>query len=168
MSNESRIHNAALRSKIMSAEEAAALIKPGDNVGMSGFTGSGYPKEVPIALAKRVTEAHERGEKYRIGVWTGASTAPALDGALAAANAVETRLPYQSDPDCRNRINSGEMEYLDIHLSHVAQFVWFGYLGKLDTAVVEVAGIREDGSLIPATSIGNNKTWLDLADKFII
>jgi succinyl-CoA:acetate CoA-transferase len=168
MSNESRIHNAALRSKIMSAEEAAALIPTGVNVGMSGFTGSGYPKEVPLALAKRIVAGHEKGEKYRIGVWTGASTAPALDGALAAANGVETRLPYQSDPDCRNRINSGEMEYLDIHLSHVAQFVWFGYLGKLDTAVVEVAGVREDGSLIPATSIGNNKTWLDLADKIIL
>ena len=168
MTNESRIHNAALRSKIMSADEAAALIKPGVNVGMSGFTGSGYPKEVPIALAKRVTEAHQRGEKYRIGVWTGASTAPALDGALAAANAVETRLPYQSDPDCRNRINSGEMEYLDIHLSHVAQFVWSGFLGKLDIAVVEVSGILEDGRLIPSSSIGNNKTWLDQADRIIL
>ena len=35
------------------------------------------------------------------------------------------------------RINAGEMEYIDIHLSHVAQFVWSGFLGKLDVAVVE-------------------------------
>ena len=28
----------------MSADEAASLIRSGDQVGMSGFTGSGYPK----------------------------------------------------------------------------------------------------------------------------
>jgi succinyl-CoA:acetate CoA-transferase len=60
------------------------------------------------------------------------------------------------------------MEYIDIHLSHVGQFVWGGFLGKLDVAVVEVAGIREDGSLIPSSSVGNNKTWLDCADKIIL
>ena len=34
---------------------------------------------------------------------------------------VELRLPYQSDPICRKKINAGEMEYLDIHLSHVGR-----------------------------------------------
>jgi len=78
------------------------------------------------------------------------------------------RLPYQSDPTCRARINAGEMDYIDIHLSHVAQHVWFGFLGRLNVAVVEVAGILEDGRLIPSTSVGNNKTWLDQADKVIL
>ncbi len=168
MHPESRIFNKALKSKIMSAEQAAALISSGDNVGMSGFTGSGYPKVVPAALAKRIEDANKEGQKFRIGVWTGASTAPELDGALAKVDGVEMRLPYQSDPICRNRINAGEMDYIDIHLSHVAQFVWFGFLGKLNIAVVEVAGILEDGRLIPSTSIGNNKTWLDQADKVIL
>ena len=45
--SHSRVLNTALRQRIMSADEAAALIHNGDNVGMSGFTGSGYPKEVP-------------------------------------------------------------------------------------------------------------------------
>ncbi len=168
MSSGSRIHNAAMRSKIMSAEEAAALIPSGVNVGMSGFTGAGYPKEVPAALAKRIMDANLSGKKFKIGVWTGASTAPELDGALAMVDGVEMRLPYQSDPTCRKRINAGEMEYIDIHLSHVAQFVWFGFLGKLDVAVVEVAGIREDGSLIPSSSVGNNKTWIDQAEHIIL
>ena len=78
------------------------------------------------------------------------------------------RLPYQSDPVCRARINAGEMDYIDIHLSHVAQYVWFGFLGRLNVAVVEVAGILEDGRLIPSSSVGNNKTWLDQADKVIL
>jgi len=168
MNTTSRVLCKALQGKIMSAEQAAALISSGDNVGMSGFTGSGYPKELPKALATRIEDANSTGKKFRIGVWTGASTAPELDGALAKVDGVEMRLPYQSDPICRNRINAGEMEYLDIHLSHVAQFVWFGFLGKLNIAVVEVAGILEDGRLIPSTSIGNNKTWLDQADKVIL
>lgn len=166
--NQSRILCSSLQDKIMSAEEAAALIHDGVNVGMSGFTGSGYPKSVPQALARRIAEAHAFGKHFRIGVWTGASTAPELDGALAEADGVEMRLPYQSDPVCRKRINSGQMEYIDIHLSHVAQFVWFGFLGKLDIALVEVAGILEDGRLVPSSSVGNNKTWLEQADKVIL
>ena len=166
--SESRIHCAALGAKIMSADEAAALIPSGVNVGMSGFTGSGYPKAVPAALARRIEAENARGQRFRIGVWTGASTAPELDGALAKVDGIEMRLPYQSDPVCRERINAGEMEYIDIHLSHVAQFVWFGFLGKLDVAVVEVAGILPDGRLIPSSSVGNNKTWLEQADKVIL
>ena len=168
MTRENRIHCPALQNRVMSAEEAAALIPSGANVGMSGFTGSGYPKALPAALARRIETANANGGKFRIGVWTGASTAPELDGALAKVDGIEMRLPYQSDPVCRERINAGQMEYIDIHLSHVAQFVWFGFLGKLDVAVVEVAGILPDGRLIPATSVGNNKTWLDQADKIIL
>ncbi len=164
----SRIANAALRRKVMSAEAAAEHIRPGDNVGMSGFTGAGYPKAVPQALAERMTRARERGDSFRIGVWTGASTAPELDGALAEADGIELRLPYQSDPVSRRKINDGTMEYIDVHLSHVAQMTWEGFLGRLDVALVEIAGITENGDLIPSASVGNNKTWLDLADRVIL
>ena len=164
----SRVLCAALKSKIMTAAEAAALIPAGANVGMSGFTGSGYPKAVPAALAQRIESLHAAGNKFKISVWTGASTAPELDGALASVDGIEMRLPYQSDPICRKRINAGEMDYIDIHLSQVAQFVWFGFFGQLDVSVVEVAAIREDGTLIPSGSVGNNKTWLDQANKVIL
>jgi succinyl-CoA:acetate CoA-transferase len=150
----------------MSADEAASLVPNGANVGMSGFTGAGYPKAVPLALARRIEQP--RAEPFRIGVWTGASTAPELDGALAKVNGIELRLPYQSDPVTRQRINAGTMDYIDLHLSHVAQFVWFGFLGHLDVAVIEVAAILPDGRLVPSTSIGNNKTWLDQADLVIL
>jgi succinyl-CoA:acetate CoA-transferase len=78
--NSSLVMSQALRTKIMSADDAAALVAAGANVGMSGFTGSGYPKAVPLALARRIEAAHARGEPFRIGVWTGASTAPARTG----------------------------------------------------------------------------------------
>ena len=61
----SRIHHPGLRSKVMSAAEAAAFIQHGTTVGMSGFTGSGYPKAVPMALAERAKALHARGEEFR-------------------------------------------------------------------------------------------------------
>lgn len=163
-----RIAHSGLRSKVMSAEEAAALIEPGTAVGMSGFTGSGYPKEVPQALANRIEAAHGAGDPFQVRVWTGASTGPELDGALAKANGIEFRLPYNSDPIARDKINKGEMNYFDMHLSQVAPMAWEGFFGPLDAAVIEVSGITADGALIPSSSIGNNKTWLDRADKVIL
>ena len=135
---------------------------------MSGFTGAGYPKAVPGALVDRMSEAKSRGERFAVSVWTGASTAPELDGALAEVEGVDLRMPYQSDPVSRAKINAGLMDYMDIHLSHVAQMVWEGFFGHMDIAVIEVAGITEDGELIPSSSVGNNKTWIDQADKVIL
>ncbi|WP_146825212.1 acetyl-CoA hydrolase/transferase family protein [Aeromicrobium flavum] len=155
-------------SRIMSAEEAVQFIRPGDNVGMSGFTGAGYPKVVPSALAAKARAAHDAGEEFRIGLWTGASTAPQADGVLAEAHAISTRLPYNSDPSLRRQINAGEVDYIDAHLSHSAQQMWFGFYGPLDIAVIEVTAILPDGLLVPGSSVGNNKTWLDQADKVIL
>jgi len=163
-----RILNQDLANKIMPAAAAAELIRPGMTLGMSGFTGSGYPKAVPVALASLIEAAEQRGDKFALRILTGASTAPELDGVLAKAGGIEFRVPYQSDPELRSRINKGEVEYMDIHLGQVAQYTWFGFLGKIDMAVVEVSGILPDGRLIPSTSVGNNKTWLDLADKVIL
>src|SRR3954447_22998585 len=168
MPGSGRIHHPALARKVVPADAAAAMISPGATVGMSGFTGAGYPKEVPRALAQRIIEMNASGTKFKINVWTGASTAPQLEGPLAAADGIELRLPYQSDPVSRQKINAGHMEYIDVHLSHVAQMVWEGFLGHLDVALVEVSGVTADGELIPSSSVGNNKTWIDQADAVIL
>ena len=164
----SRIGCERLRAKVMAADAAAALIEPGSTVGLSGFTGSGYPKAVPLALASIIERRNAAGDPFRVRVWTGASTGPELDGALARANGIEFRLPYNSDPHARERINRGEMEYFDMHLSQVAPMAWQGFLGPLDTAVIEVSGVLPDGSLVPSSSVGNNKTWLDRASRIIL
>ena len=135
---------------------------------MSGFTGAGYPKAVPGALARRIAEANAGGDRFAISVWTGASTAPEIDGVLAEVDGIELRMPYQSDPVTRAKINAGRMDYLDVHLSHVAQMVWEGFFGHLDLALIEVAGVTRDGELIPSSSVGNNKTWIDQADHVIL
>ena len=128
-----RVRNKELQSKICTAEEAAAYIKPGMNVGTSGFTPSGYPKAVPLALAKRMEE-----EPFKINLWTGASTGDEEDGALTRANGIAFRMPYQTNKDMRNAINSGKIDYCDLHLSESAQLARYGFLGgKIDVAIVE-------------------------------
>ncbi|MDO6461528.1 acetyl-CoA hydrolase/transferase family protein [Granulosicoccaceae sp. 1_MG-2023] len=168
MFSESRILSPELKQRVVSAEAAAALIPSGATVGMSGFTGAGYPKAVPQALVEQIKRSHEAGERFRINVWTGASTAPELDGKLAEVDGINMRLPFQSDPTCRKQINDGYMHYTDIHLSEVSQYAWSGFLGKLDIAVIEVTAILEDGRLVPSSSVGNNKTWIEQADKVIL
>ncbi len=164
----SRIASEQYRAKVMSAEEAAKLIKHGDNVGFSGFTGAGYPKLVPVALAGQIKAAHDRGDEFMIGCWTGASTAPELDGELAAVDGISYRMPYQSDPHMRNKINAGISDYQDIHLSHSGPLVRGGFLGKLDVAVIEVTAITEEGEAIPSSSVGNNVAYMEAAEKIIL
>ena len=150
-----RIRNPTLQARLMTADAAAAFIAAGDTVAMSGFTGAGHPKAVPLALAARMQQAQARGDAYRVRLLTGASTAPELDGALATVDGMELRLPYQSDPTVRERINSGQLDYLDIHLGHVGQQARGGFFGDIDVAVVEIAAVLEDGRLIPSSSVGN-------------
>lgn len=159
-----RVRNAALRAKIVSAEEAAAAIKPGMNVGTSGFTPAGYPKAVPLALAERIKK-----EKFKINLWTGASVGKELDGALAECEGVQKRLPYQTNDAVRKLINAGKVQYTDLHLSHVAQMSRYGYLGgKVDVAIVEACAITEEGHIIPTTSLGNSASFIQSADIVIV
>ena len=159
-----RVRNKELQAKIVTAEEAAAFIKPGMNVGTSGFTPSGYPKAVPMALAARMEKEH-----FQINLWTGASTGDEEDGALARANGTKFRMPYQTNKDMRNAINSGKIDYCDLHLSESAQLARYGFLGgKIDVAIVEACAITEEGNIIPTTSMGNSASYVETADVVIV
>jgi acetyl-CoA hydrolase len=87
----------------LTADEAASLIKNGQTVAFSGFTPAGAPKDIPKAVAAHATALHAAGQPFRIGVMTGASTGKSLDGALAKADAMLFRTPYQNNPDLRKR-----------------------------------------------------------------
>ncbi|HIX43265.1 MAG TPA: acetyl-CoA hydrolase, partial [Candidatus Kurthia intestinigallinarum] len=97
----------------MTASEAAALIVDGTVVGMSGFTRAGDAKVVPMALVERA-----KNEQIKIDVYTGASLGPEVDNHLAAAGVINKRGPFQGDRVMRNLINTGEITYVDAHLSH--------------------------------------------------
>ena len=158
-----RVRNKDLQARIVTAEEAAAFIKPGMSIGMSGFTASAYPKAIPLALAERMKK-----EPFTVDIWTGASTGPELDDTLAAVHGIKKRLPYQTDNILRSEINDGSVDYLDLHLSESAQLARVGYLGKLDLAIVEAVAITEEGNIIPSTSLGNAASYVQQADIVIV
>ncbi|MDR7867213.1 MAG: acetyl-CoA hydrolase/transferase family protein [Sporomusaceae bacterium] len=159
-----RVRCKELHAKIVSAEEAAAIIKPGMNIGTSGFTPAGYPKAVPLALAERMKK-----DPFKINLWTGASVGGELDGALANANGIAKRLPYQTNDALRKQINNGQVQYIDMHLSHVAQMSRYGFLGgKVDVAIIEACAITEEGHIVPTTSLGNSASFVQSADIVIV
>ncbi|MBI1335842.1 MAG: succinate CoA transferase [Phycisphaera sp.] len=152
----------------LTADEAAAMIHDGATIGFSAFTPAGAAKATPRALAKRAKAMHEKGEPMRVRILTGASTGSAIDDALAEANAVSWRAPYQSSKNLRKRINSQDTEFLDMHLSHVPQMIEFGFLGHIDFAVIEAVDITDDGRVYLSTSSGIAPSVLRHADKVII
>ncbi len=154
--------------KFITAEEAASYVHNDDNVGFSGFTPAGCPKVVPAAIAKKAIAEHAKGNPFKIGMFTGASTGDKLDGELARANAIKFRTPYQSCKDLRNLLNARETEYFDMHLSELAQNLRYGFLGKVNIAIVEAADVTEDGEIVPTSGVGILPTICRLADKIII
>lgn len=164
MLNE-RIRCEELKKKVVTAEEAAKLIKPGMTIATSGFTPAGYPKAVPLALAKHIEES---GEKYDLTLITGASVGDELDGALTRAGAIARRFPYQTNKSMRKSLNDGTIAYQDMHLSHVPRFMNYGFFGKINMAIVEAVAITEDGGIVPTTSVGVSPQAIMNADMVIV
>ena len=160
----SRIRMLELREKLMTAEDAARLISDGMTVAVSGFTAVGYPKAVPLALAKRA----ENGEKLTINLISGASVGDELDGALARTGCIDRRYPYQTNNDLRKMINAGAVRYVDMHLSQVPYWIRHGYFGKLDVAIIEAAAIDEQGGIIPTAAVGCSDAAVNCAEKVIV
>ena len=154
--------------KFISAEEAASLVKDNDNVGFSGFTHAGCPKVVPVAIAAQAKAEHAKGNPFKIGVFTGASTGDSIDGELARAKAIKMRTPYQTNKDMRIALNNGEFDYFDLHLSQLAQEIRYGFLGKINVAIIEACDVTESGEIVPTSGVGITPTICRLADIVIV
>lgn len=160
---EKRLGNKELLNKIVSSEEAAALIPDGAVVGMSGFTRAGDAKVVPMALVERA-----KNENFKIDVYTGASLGPEVDHYLAEAGVIRKRGPFQADKAIRSLINKGDILYVDAHLSHNAELVRQGIIGPIEYLIIEAVAITEDGLIIPTTSVGNSPIFAEYAKNIIV
>lgn len=149
-------------------EEAASQIQHGQTCAFSGFTPAGSPKVITEALAKIAESEHRAGRDFQIGVLTGASTGPSLDGVMADADAVLWRTPYQSNGSMRKAINSGRAKFFDMHLSMVAQTVRYGFLGPVHHAIIEACDINDDGEVVLTTGVGCSPTYARLAERVYI
>lgn len=160
---EDRIRNPLLMGKITTPEAAAAMIRDGMTVGMSGFTKAGDAKAVPLAMAARA-----KTDPFKITLLTGASLGYNIDQILAEAKVLSRRLPFQSDPGLRTAINAGEVMFIDQHLSETVEALRSHQMDGIDVAVIEAVAITEDGGIVPTTSIGNSASFAILARKLII
>lgn len=154
--------------RTLTAQEAASLIRHGEVVGFSGFTNAGAPKVFPAALAERARAEHAAGRPFRISLMTGATNNALVDGALSEAHALERIMPYQGCKETRHAANTHELEYVECHVSLMAQAMRYGHLPRVTTAIVEVCEVTEDGELTLTTSEGNTPTYCLLADRIIL
>ncbi len=152
----------------LTPDEAAALVKPDTLIGFSGFTPAGAAKLVPAAIARRAEAMRASGESLRLRVLTGASTGPPIDEAMVASGAMAWRAPYQSSRVLRQAINRGEVDFVDMHLSHVPQALIEGFFGEVDLAVVEACELTDDGRIGLTTSVGLTPTLLQVARRVIV
>ncbi len=152
----------------LTAQEAAALIEHDECVALSGFTPAGTPKAVPSALAARARAEHAAGRPFRIQLITGANTSSFADNALAEAGAISRRMPFQSSPELRAGINGGEVAYMDLHLSQVAEMMRRGLIPRVHTLILEATALTDDGEITLSTAVGNTPTFCRLAERIIV
>ena len=152
----------------MSADAAAMLIEDGMTVAVSGFTPSGCPKTVPLAISEQVRSGER---KLRLNLLSGASTGDELDSDWASLGIIARRLPYMTSKSLRAAVNGGgvaPVAYTDVHLGEMAQNARLGFYGRIDVALIEAAAITEDGNLVPTTAVGCSQTYIDLAERVIV
>lgn len=155
----------------LTAMEAAKMIKNGQTLGLSGFTPAGAPKATTRELAIIAEQEHAEGREFKVNLFTGASTGQSTDGVLSNAQAIDYRAPYTTNGDFRKHVNAGEIRYNDLHLSHMAQEIRYGFMGKVDWAILEVSAIEEGETTCKAylTAAGGiSPTVARLADKVIL
>ena len=152
-----------MRDKVTDPATATKHINDGTNLFISGFT-AGYPKLIPLELARRAAA----GEQFKVNLFAGASTGDEVDGIMAEAGIIGWRRPYMSSRSMRQKINENQILFKDDHLSRLSEQVRAGNWGRADVAVVEAAAITQKGHIIPTMSVGNTPTYVRKAKKIIV
>ncbi|KAF9043348.1 hypothetical protein BJ165DRAFT_1484400 [Panaeolus papilionaceus] len=176
-----RVARPAYLNKMASPEELAPLFKHDDYIGWSGFTGVGYPKTVPTAIANYIEKNNLQDDpatKKKFNLFVGASCGPEVEERWARNDMIARRYPHQVGKEIAKGINTGRIEFADKHLSMFPQDLTYGYYNlhkkhgdpkkPLDWAIVEATAITEEGHIVPGASVGATPEILQSAEKIII
>ncbi|KAG0173241.1 acetyl-CoA hydrolase [Apophysomyces sp. BC1015] len=171
---KARVRRPQLLDKLMSAEDTLQFFKTGQYMGWSGFTGVGYPKMIPTALADHVEKNGLQG-KLKFNLFVGASTGAETEDRWAVLDMIDRRYPHQVGRNIKKGINAGRIRFADKHLSMFPQDLVYGFYTKdkkdshkLDVVIVEATAITEDGWVVPGASVGATPELLQMTDKIII
>jgi len=159
-----RIKFEPLRKRVLTAEEAAEFVENGMRIGTCGTMTAGYPISFFEALSQRA----EKGERFKIDLWSCAPLGPEVDGKLAEMGLLNRRLSHQSNPVLAKAINNGEIHYSDMGSGLFPLQVRYGLLGRLGLAVIEAVEITDEGFVVPTLCPGDEPTFLQCADKVIV
>lgn len=111
-----RIRRPSYLNKLAKAEDLIHHFPNNAYIGWSGFTGVGYPKQIPIALANHVEKNNLQG-KLKYNLFVGASAGPEAENRWAQLNMIERRSPHQVGKDISRGLNTGNINFFDKHLS---------------------------------------------------
>ncbi|KAI8973866.1 acetyl-CoA hydrolase [Pilobolus umbonatus] len=170
---KSRVRRPQLLNKVMKAEDTLKFFENGQYLGWSGFTGVGYPKMIPLALADHVEKNNLKG-KMKFNLFVGASAGAECEDKWAELDMIDRRYPHQVGKNIKKGINEGRIRFADKHLSMFPQDLVYGYYtkdkpgNKLDIVIVEATAITEDGWIVPGASVGATPELIQMADKIII
>ncbi|KAF5344316.1 hypothetical protein D9756_011310 [Leucocoprinus leucothites] len=176
-----RVRRPAFLERLARAEDLAPLFKNDDYIGWSGFTGVGYPKSVPTAIADDIESNNLQASpdtKKKFNLFVGASVGPEVEDRWARLDMIARRYPHQVGKDISKGINAGRINFADKHLSMFPQDLTYGYYNlrkthsdsrkPLDWAIVEATAITEDGYIVPGASVGATPEIVQSAEKIII
>ncbi|KAF7441333.1 acetyl-CoA hydrolase [Pleurotus ostreatus] len=176
-----RVRRPSMLKKLTSPEALAPLFKNDDYIGWSGFTGVGYPKCVPTAIADHTEQNNLQADpatKRKFNLFVGASVGPEVEDRWAHMDMIARRYPHQVGKEVSKGINAGRIEFADKHLSMFPQDLTYGYYSlkkqrgdprkPLDWAIVEATAITEEGHIVPGASVGATPEILESAEKIII
>ncbi|USZ70174.1 acetyl-CoA hydrolase (plasmid) [Halorussus salilacus] len=145
---------------VESADTAADRVPADGTVLVSGFGSVGYPKEVPLALARTDRD-------LSLTVVSGGSVGREIDVELVESDAIARRFPYQARSPIRTAVNDGRIAFHDRNISTLGDEVQYGGLGPGNVAIVEAVAVGEDW-LVPSTSIGHTPAFVESASELIV
>lgn len=94
-------------------------------LGWSGFTGVGYPKMIPLALADHVEKNNLQGQ-MKFNLFVGASAGAECEDRWAELDMIDRRYPHQVGKNIKKGINEGRIRFADKHLSMFPQDLVYG------------------------------------------
>jgi len=160
---EDRVECSLLRRRIISPEEAAAVIQNGMTVAFGGYTSSGYPKVVARELARR----KKTGEELQIFMLSGSMNGY-LEALLNDCGIISRRSPMLSNPELAKKANQGAVHYVEQQMNKMPGLLQQGAFGQIDVAVIEALAVTDEGGIIPTSSVGLDPHLLECAKKIII
>ncbi|KAJ3976725.1 acyl-CoA carboxylate CoA-transferase [Lentinula raphanica] len=176
-----RVRRPSYLSRVAKPEDLVPLFKVGPMIGWSGFTGVGYPKTLPTAIADHIESNNLQSDpatKKKFNLFVGASVGPEVEDRWAALDMIARRYPHQVGKETSKGINAGRIEFADKHLSMFPQDLTYGFYSlqkkhgdpskPLDWAIVEATAITEEGYIVPGASVGASPEILQSAEKIII